>query len=194
MNHFAKYFILLLLLILSITGFGQDTLRVTFKDFRDIQNKSGVYRIDDIYQNFYKLSVWNARQTEYLIKGENVFKLDTSIYLDYSFHKGFPHLKNDSLLLQYYSENIYSPPHGGDPNHAIVSFVVDEAGKLKSVRVLEDVKNRLCDGEWEIIMDRDYGFEPFILNGQAYMTEYIIRIKDIGYCVPLTEKGNQIKR
>lgn len=186
----SKFLFPLGILICSISGYGQDTIQTSYQQFQEAEATSGIYMVNDIFHEGYKISTVNHLMEAYvLIEGEKM-KLDTSIYVG-EWSSDQP--KNIEQAFSYYSKHIHSPPHSGESNFAVVSFVVNKNGELVSIRILEDLKNRLCEGEWEVTLQKDYGFDPFVIDGKAYVVEYIVKILDIGYCVPTLERSGGVK-
>jgi len=91
--------------------------------------------------------------------------------------------------------NIITTSHGGDPNYATYSVFIDVNGNILEVKILINVMNRTCECEWSFRKFDDFKFQPFIKNNKSYITEYIGKIYDSQYCVPLIKKdGTVVKR
>ncbi len=115
-------------------------------------------------------------------------KIDTSIYIDFTSKETMlDSLMNSKELLDYYNL-LKPPPHGGDPNYATISVIVDTNGRAIFTYVVEDVKNKCNDDSWKLSNNRGVTFSPLVINNKAYTTEYVFKIMDLMYCVPLIHK------
>ena len=124
----------------------------------------------------------------------NNIKVDTSIYIDFTSKEVLlDSLMNSNALLDYYNL-LTPPPHGGDPNYATISVVVDVNGKAIHTYVVEDVKNKCNDDPWKLSTKKEVTFSPLVINGKPYITEYVFKITDLMYCVPLVYKFSTPKR
>lgn len=125
----------------------------------------------------------------------SVIKIDTTIFIDgtVSNDTNIKTLK-DSALFNYYSKHIVSPPHGGDPNYATVSFIIDTLGHVIYVYIIEDVMNKTNDEPWKWLDDKGFQFSPLIVNSKPYIVEYQIKIDDLCYCAPLIYKEHTARK
>lgn len=121
-------------------------------------------------------------------------KVDTTIYIDFTSNEvQLDSLMNSNALLDYY--NLLSPPpHGDDPNFATISVVVDTNGNAIHTHIVEDVKNKCNDDPWKLISDKEVAFSPLIIDGKSYVTEYIFKIMNLMYCVPLVQKEMSVRK
>jgi hypothetical protein len=88
----------------------------------------------------------------------------------------------DSTLLAFFWNRVSVPCHSGDPNYTVVSFIVDQSGKIILFTVLEDLKN-ICDCNWRVRYEERNQFTPRTLNGRGNAVEYIMKINCPGYCL-----------
>lgn len=124
----------------------------------------------------------NDSSTFILLSNGNEIKVDTTIF--YGFDES-EMSSNDSLLFRYYVKNIKSPAHGGEPNFAILSIMTGNEGDIKAINVIRDVENRCKEGEqWRFKTNENFRLYPI----KNYNIEYIIKVIDINYCVPLIHK------
>lgn len=121
-------------------------------------------------------------------------KIDTSIFIDGTISKNYNDtILNESSLFTYYSNYIVSPPHGGDPNYATVSIIIDTNGLVKNIFIIEDIKNKCNDTPWKLVDDKGFKFSPLVINEKSYITEYVFKTMDLMYCVPLIHKEHVVR-
>lgn len=121
--------------------------------------------------------------------------IDTTIFIDGTVSKDTNiKILNYSALFNYYSKHIASPPHGGDPNYATVSFIIDTLGHVNYVYIIEDVLNKTNDEPWKWYDDNGFQFSSLIVNGKPYIVEYQIKIDDLCYCAPLIYKEHKARK
>lgn len=170
---------------LFIIGCNQTIRKITYVDYSmSIPGENLI--ITDVYDKEYKYHEHSNSNDYYINSSDTILKIDTTILI------GFDN-KSDvnssyKKFYSYYSKNIHSPPHSGDPNFAIVSFLIGYENKVKDIRILKDVNNRFCGGEWSIKIDDSYSFYTYGIN----YTEYIVKVVDISYCTPVLDKKTKI--
>lgn len=174
------------------TFYNEKGKEISYEDFISTYGQKEVDSITSILSIFYEASEIVADDTNsYIILGYSKptnIKIDTSIYIDFTSKETMlDSLINSKELLDYYNL-LKPPPHGGDPNYATISVIVDTNGKAIFTYVVEDVKNKCNDDPWKLYSDKNVSFSPFVLRGKPYVTEYIFKIMDLMYCVPLIGK------
>jgi hypothetical protein len=116
-------------------------------------------------------------------KRYNQNSLKAEIYANQSGSKG----SIEAGFIDYYQKFIKSPRHGGDPNEAKLSFVVNGLGQIKAIHVLENVRNA-CSDDWIIHLKPSYIIIPLNINNGSCCSEYIVSLSDICYCSCEIEK------
>jgi hypothetical protein len=97
----------------------------------------------------------------------------------------------DSTLRAFFWNKVSRPCHGGDPNYAIASFIVDQSGRIILFTILENLKN-VCDCTWEIRYEDRAQFKPGLIDGKAI--EYIMKVNCPGYCICDTIEKSAVEK
>jgi hypothetical protein len=115
-------------------------------------------------------------------------EIDTTLAIDARYHNGNGSKGSiEAGFIDYYQKFIKSPRHGGDPNEAKLSFVVNGLGQIKAIHVLENVRNA-CSDDWIIHLKPSYIIIPLNINNGSCCSEYIVSLSDICYCSCEIEK------
>lgn len=170
MHHFVATSFLLLLLLSCQFSIAQlpDILKKTNHDIEGVQFKSPLSS--------------DSLSWALIIDDDKVL-IDTTIFL--GFDSTEVRNSHQHHFFSYYSEHISSPLHSGDQNWAVLSFVVGSDGELLAINVIEDVKGRFGQEEWELTIDSSEYFD--VIDNSV--VEYIVKIEDICYCVPIIERN-----
>jgi hypothetical protein len=167
-----------------VTAQNNDTFTLTYGEYIK-QKMDGNYVILDIYDRPFK----TVTMKDSLIVKEQLYVDSELIQVDTTIMVGFDTNRininsNEGLLFQY--SNYIIPPkfESSNGDKVIFSFLLDENGKVQSIKILKDVTMKCNDSsKWKINYTQSIIFNPTIINGKKYKVNYIVQLEEISYCL-----------